>query len=72
MSSDTAQSFYRLDRRRRTLAGIIELLQRRGLQKISRVKIVRHKDKRYPLNMHSLREVILSRSYQAYQVRRRL
>ena len=48
--------------------GILELLHRRGLQQIARVKIVRHKDQRYDL------ETLIARShfeagYQAYQSR---
>jgi hypothetical protein len=50
------------------VAGIIELLQRRGLQKGSKVKIVRHKDERNDL------ETLIAKGhfeagYQAYQAR---
>jgi hypothetical protein len=52
------------------VAGIIELLQSRGLQKIANVKIVRHKDKRYV----GLIDALIARGhfeagYQAYQAR---
>jgi len=50
------------------VAGILELLQRRGLQKTSKVKIVRHKDSRYPLEM-LIANGHFEEGYQSYQAR---
>jgi hypothetical protein len=52
------------------VAGIIELLQRRGLQKIAKVKIVRHQDKRKQYDLQALiAKGHFEAGYQAYQVR---
>ena len=61
---------YGIRSRGHIVAGIIELLQRRGLPKIGKVKIVRHKDKRYA----GLVDALVARGhfeagYQAYQSR---
>jgi hypothetical protein len=49
------------------VSGIVELLQRRGLPRGARIKIVRHKDKRCDLNALSRRD--FESGYQAYQAR---
>jgi hypothetical protein len=50
-----------------SVPGIIELLQRRGLRKGGRTKIVRHKDKRCDFSALEMGQV--EAGYQAYQAR---
>lgn len=51
------------------VAGIIELLQRSGLQQIANVKIVRHRDTRYDIE-ELIARGHFEQGYQAYQRRR--
>lgn len=51
----------------REVTGIIELLQHRGLPKRSKIKIIRHKDKRCGLEALSRRD--FESGYQAYQAK---